>query len=80
MLAYKLVQYLRSAWRSIEITVEEGIALLTGFCSVLREGNPSCQYLPLPDERTKQLLDALNTQLPEVLRIKRSMYPLEKNF
>lgn len=71
MLAYKLVQYLRSTWQHIEITVEEGIALLVGFCSLLRGGNPSCQYLPLPDERTKQLLDALDIQLPEVLPYKK---------
>lgn len=71
MLAYKLIQYLRSAWQPIEITVEEGIALLAGFHSILRGDNPSCQYLPQPDERTKKLLDALNIQLPEVLPYKK---------
>ncbi len=71
MLAYKLIQYLRSAWQHIEITVEEGIALLAEFCSLLRGSNPSCQYLPQPDERTKKLLDALDIQLPEVLPYKK---------
>jgi len=71
MLAYKLIQYLRSAWKSIEITVDEGIALLAGFNSLLRGSNPSCQYLPQPDGMTKKLLDALNIQLPEVLPYKK---------
>lgn len=71
MLAYKLIQYLRSAWQHIEITVEEGIALLASFCSLLRGSNPSCQYLPQPDDRTKKLLDALDIQLPEVLPYKK---------
>jgi transposase len=71
MLAYKMVQYLRSAWQHIEITVEEGVALLAGFHSLLRGSNPSCQYLPQPDDRTKKLLDALDIQLPEVLPYKK---------
>ena len=71
MLAYKLIQYLRTAWKHIEITVEEGINLLASYCSLLRGSNPHCQYLPQPDERTKKLLDALDIQLPEVLPYKK---------
>jgi transposase len=71
MLVYKLIQYLRSAWQHIEMTVEEGISLLGGFHSLLRGGNPSCQYIPQPDVRTKELLMALDIHLPEVLPYKK---------
>jgi transposase len=71
MLAYKLIQYLKSAWQRIEMTVEEGIALLANFHSHLRSDNPSCQYIPLPDKKTKELLEALNITLPEVLPYKK---------
>jgi transposase len=71
MLAYKLIQYLRTAWKRIEMTVEEGIALLANFHSLLRGDNPSCQYIPQADERTKELLAALDLELPEVLPYKK---------
>jgi transposase len=71
MLAYKLIQYLRAAWQRIEMTVEEGIGLLANFHSLLRGDNPSYQYIPQPDERTKELLTALDIELPEVLPYKK---------
>jgi transposase len=71
MLAYKMIQYLRNAWQRIEATVEEGIVLLANFHSFLRGDNPSCQYIPQPDERTKELLTALDIELPEVLPYKK---------
>jgi transposase len=44
MLAYKLVRYLREAWKSLEITTEEGITELAGLHSILRGDSPVCQY------------------------------------
>jgi transposase len=71
MLAYKLIQYLRTAWQEIEMTVEEGIALLANFHSLLQGDNPSCQYIPEADEKTNELLTALNIELPEILPYKK---------
>ncbi len=79
MLAYKLIQYLRMAWQQIEMTVEEGIALLANFHSLLRGDNSSCQYIPQPDERTKELLTALSIELSEVLPYKKVNVATRKN-
>lgn len=71
MLAYKLIRYLKSAWKDIEMTVEEGINVLVGSYSILQGENPSCQYIPQSDEMTNKLLNALNLRLPEVLPYKK---------
>lgn len=70
MMAYKLVRYLREAWKHLEITVEEGIAELSGFHSVLKGDNPTCQYILKPHGLSEKLLDALNINLPKALPYK----------
>jgi transposase len=67
MLAYKLVRYLREAWRELEVTVEEGIHRLAGIRGVFREEQRHCQYIPKQEEMAKLLLEALGLRLPEVI-------------
>jgi transposase len=67
MLAYKLIRFLREAWRHLEVTVEEGITELSGFHSILKGDNPTCQYIPKPHGLSARLLDALNIKLPVAL-------------
>ena len=71
MLAYKLIQYLSMAWKQIDVTVEEGIALLANYHTLLRGENASCQYIPCADPKTQELLTALKITLPEVLPYKK---------
>jgi transposase len=70
MLAYKLVRYLREVWKSLEVTVEEGVTELAGFHSVLRGDNPTCQYIPQPHGLSEKLLTALKISLPKVFPYK----------
>ena len=69
MLAYLIVQELRSAWASFDLTVQEGLQQLSTLCSmkVIVKGQASCHKIPEPQEQSKALLDALGITMPEVI-------------
>jgi len=69
MLAYLLRQELEKAWKSIDVTVEEGLACLSSISSV-NVSTISGLYIekvPRPSGLSKELLDALSVSLPETI-------------
>ncbi len=69
MLAYMIVRKLREAWAAFDLTVEEGIKQLSTLCSMeMRvKGQGSCLKIPRPRQRSRELLKALDIQMPTVL-------------
>jgi transposase len=68
MLAYLVERELEQCWRGLETTVAEGIDDLGSLRGIeLTIGQATCQQVPEPTGLTKQLLDAANIKLPEVL-------------
>ncbi len=71
MLALKIRRHLEEAWRSIEITVEEGLQHLEQMCVMELVHKDSQQVMSRivaeGDDLTKQLIDALNLTLPETI-------------
>ncbi len=68
MLAYKIIRYLQEAWKTLEITVEEGIYELSLICSLAVSGqDPLVQLIPQPSNLAKELIEAVDVVLPEVL-------------
>jgi transposase len=71
MLAYLLERELDRSWRHIEMTVPEAIDELGSLRgTVIRLGQGSCQKIPTPTGRTKELLDAADIRLPEVIQLR----------
>jgi transposase len=68
MLAYKMIRYLREAWKSLNITVEEGIDELDSIClnTTVKNGLP-ISFIPKPRKSGQALIDALNVKLPTVV-------------
>ena len=69
MLAYLLVRHLQRAWRSLELTVQEGLEELNKICAMTLsiEGGGSCLRLPDPSPLAKELLSALEINQPAAL-------------
>ena len=71
MLAYLVEMELDRLWKQIEMTVPEAIDDLGSFRgAIVRLGKSSCHKIPTPTGRTKELLDAANIRLPEVIPMK----------
>jgi hypothetical protein len=69
MLGYLLVQELSNCWRSLEITVEEGLDELTTLCTtqVLVRGTSLLHNIPQPRDSVSQLLAAAQVEMPRKL-------------
>ena len=68
MLAYKLVLYLKFAWKDINLTVSECIGELSKSSSIIITiGNSKLNRVQKPDKRIKRLLDKLDMKLPTIL-------------
>lgn len=67
MLSYMVIKYLKEAWKSIDITVEEGIKLLDGLCLLEVQINEESKYyeLPEPSEKMLTLLNLAGVKLPK---------------
>jgi transposase len=71
MLAYLLEREFDRLWKRIEMTVPEAIDELGSLRSnVVRLGQSTCQKIPRPTGRAKELLDAADIRMPEVLPLK----------
>jgi hypothetical protein len=69
MLSYLIVRELRRAWSNFDLTVEEGLEEVGKLCAMelsIKDG-ASCLRLPDPSPQTKDLLKALEINLPAVL-------------
>ena len=69
MLAYLLVRELAERWRDLDVTVQEGIDMLSTLCAtqVIVKGKPGCNRIPKPARPLQRLLDAARVTLPEAL-------------
>jgi len=68
MLAYLVERELEQYWRGLDTTVAEGIDDLGSLRGIqLTIGQATCQQVPEATGLTKQLLDAADIKLPEVL-------------
>jgi len=68
MLAYLVERELEQYWRDLDTTVAEGIDDLGSLRGIeLTIGQATCQQIPEPTGLTKQLLEAADIKLPEVL-------------
>lgn len=69
MLAYMIIRKLREAWAAFDLTVPEGIKQLSTLCSteIKIKDHGSCLKIPRPRQRSRELLKALDVQMPTVL-------------
>ncbi len=69
MLAYLIVRELRRAWQPLNLTVEEGLRLLSTLSAIeIKVKNAaSCWKIPKPAGIVKELLDALDVRMPQFL-------------
>jgi transposase len=69
MLAYTIIRKLRKAWAPLDMTVEEGLKQLSTLCSVeiKVKDHGSCLKIPRPREKSRELLKALDVQMPTAL-------------
>jgi len=86
MLAYLVERELEQYWRGLNTTVAEGIDDLGSLRGIeLTIGQAACQKIPEPTGLTKQLLDAADIRLPDVLPLRnvrvatRKSLALERN-
>lgn len=69
MLAYRLIQELAARWRTLDLTVQEGIDMLASLCLVEVQVNGQVPFtqIPQPSEAIQALLDAAHVSLPSGL-------------
>jgi len=69
MLSYKIIRHIEKAWRGFDLTVQEGVDQLSTLCSteVKIKDEQSVIKIPKPRQKSKELLDALDIRMPEVL-------------
>lgn len=68
MLAYKIIRVLRAAWKSLDLTVEEGVQELASICATrVKVGDLEYQTVPEPRPLGRSLLHALGLTLPDVV-------------
>lgn len=71
MLAHMIVRELRQAWSDVNITVQEGLRLLSLTCqnSIEYSENLNINMIPTPSTKAKSLLEALNIKLPKTIKL-----------
>ena len=69
MLAYMIIQRLKKAWESFDLTVEEGIDHLSKIlsCEVWMNDSHMASKITIPESETQRLLDSLGIVMPQVL-------------
>jgi len=69
MLSYLIIRALKRAWKDIDLTVEEGIKELDRICAMQLsvKGGECCLRIPEPSAVAKELLNALDVNLPLML-------------
>jgi transposase len=69
MLAYRIIQELADRWKTLNLTVGEGIEELKTLCVIGVQTKEAVVYNKIPEPRpqVKQLLDLAGVQVPEVL-------------
>lgn len=70
MLSYMVLRELRQAWNKLDLTVSEGLRILSTICqnTIRCSDGISIEMIPSPSEEAKKLLTALNIQLPKTIK------------
>src|SRR5262245_4888631 len=71
MLAYQIIRYLASCWYAFDVTVEEGLHVLTTLClvEVSPHNAPSYHCIPTPRDAIARLLHSADIKLPKVFSL-----------
>jgi len=66
MLAYRIIQHLQHCWRDFNLTVEEGVTLLSSHClmDVLISNKTIYSEVPIPRDDLEKLFSAADVSLP----------------
>jgi transposase len=74
MLSYMVVKYLKEAWKTLNITVEEGIKILNGLSLLEVKINGEIKYfeVPEPSEIMGKLLTLAGVKLPDIMPYKKA--------
>ena len=66
MLAYRIIRRLRAAWAELDMTVAEGLKQLSTLCAleIKVKDRGACLKIPRPRETSRELLKALDIQMP----------------
>jgi len=69
MLAYRIIRRLRAAWAELDMTVAEGLKQLSTLCvlEIKVKDQGACLKIPRPREMSRELLRALDIQMPMFL-------------
>jgi len=69
MLAYRIIRRLRAAWAELDMTVAEGLKQLSTLCAleIKVKDQGACLKIPRPREMSRELLRALDIQMPMFL-------------
>lgn len=69
MLSYLITRKLKELWQDIDLTVAEGLTLLSGLCTmqVTVKDSGTCHRVPTPNDTCDKLLQAAKITLPEVI-------------
>ena len=72
MMAYRIIQELARRWQHLDVTIQEGInELLSELCAnEMTITGATCNQIPQPRASIKNLMDAAQVQMPEVLPCK----------
>ena len=70
MLAYMVIRHLAKHWEKINLTVEEGLKLLSKLCTQELHvmGREPQIYIPTPNDRGQQLLSGIGLILPTTIK------------
>jgi transposase len=74
MLSYMIIRYLRERWKSLNITVEEGLKILNGLSLLEVKINKKIIYyeVPEPSEIMEKLLNLAGVKLPDIMPYKQA--------
>jgi transposase len=68
MLSYLIEKYLRQKWDSIDLTVQEGIQILTQITTIsIQVGDVRLEQIPKPRQDAEALLRSIDVTLPPVM-------------
>lgn len=68
MLAYRIAMELAKYWRQLDLTVEEGMAVLSSLCQTeVQINGQTYNQIPQPDDLAEKLLSLADVELPTIL-------------
>lgn len=74
MLSYQIIRYLSESWRSLDLTVQEGLDSLKELCStdVFVKDNYAFTSIPVPRKKLQELLRLCKVAMPKAITFEKS--------